>query len=85
MCRETYEWNEDHIPYATYTGRGNLERDIVSAIRIIDTKEGIVPNVNDEIVLYCAGGFRSLVAADTLIKMGYKNVKSLNGGTSSSS
>ncbi|KAJ3304713.1 hypothetical protein HDV03_002398 [Kappamyces sp. JEL0829] len=27
--RETFEWNEDHIPYATYTGRGNLERDIV--------------------------------------------------------
>ena len=59
--------------------------EILYAIRIIDTKEGIVPNVNDEIVLYCAGGNRSLVAADTLIKMGYKNVKSLNGGTSSSS
>lgn len=27
--RETYEWNEDHIPFAQYTGRGNLERDIV--------------------------------------------------------
>ena len=70
IYRETYEWNEDHIPHAVYTGRGNLERDI----------EGMVPNVEDEVVLYCAGGFRSLVAADTLKKMGYKNVKSLKGG-----
>ncbi|KAJ3269479.1 hypothetical protein HDV01_001363 [Terramyces sp. JEL0728] len=68
--RETYEWNEDHIPFATYTGRGNLERDI----------QQIVPDVHDEIVLYCAGGFRSIIAADTLTKMGYKNVSSLKGG-----
>lgn len=27
--REPMEWNEDHIPFAVYTGRGNLERDIV--------------------------------------------------------
>ncbi|KAJ1550297.1 hypothetical protein HK405_000942, partial [Cladochytrium tenue] len=24
--REPYEWNEDHIPGAVYTGRGNLEK-----------------------------------------------------------
>lgn len=32
LISETYEWNEDHIPYAVYTGRGNLERDIVFLI-----------------------------------------------------
>ncbi|KAJ3128771.1 hypothetical protein HK098_003537 [Nowakowskiella sp. JEL0407] len=68
--RETYEWNEEHIPYAVYTGRGALERDI----------EGIVSDPNDEVVLYCAGGNRSILAAEALQKMGYKNVFSLDGG-----
>ncbi|KAI9106176.1 Rhodanese-like domain-containing protein [Phlyctochytrium arcticum] len=68
--RETYEWNEEHIPFAVYTGKGCLERDI----------EGIVPDQHDEIVLYCAGGHRSIVAADSLQKMGYSNVSSLAGG-----
>ncbi|TPX46559.1 hypothetical protein SeLEV6574_g03171 [Synchytrium endobioticum] len=68
--RETYEWNEEHIPCAVYTGRGCLERDI----------EGIIPDVQDEIVVYCAGGHRSVLAADSLQKLGYKNVKSLQGG-----
>ncbi|KAJ3090495.1 hypothetical protein HK102_003525 [Quaeritorhiza haematococci] len=68
--RETYEWNEEHIPYAVYTGRGTLERDI----------EGMVPDPYDEVILYCAGGPRSIVAADTLQKMGYKNVHYLSGG-----
>jgi hypothetical protein len=27
--RETYEWNDEHIPHATFTSRGTLERDIV--------------------------------------------------------
>ena len=32
------------------------------------------------LVLYCSGGLRSLLAADTAMKMGYKNVLSLAGG-----
>ncbi|KAJ3386117.1 hypothetical protein HDU92_002677 [Lobulomyces angularis] len=68
--RETYEWNEYHIPYATYTGRGCLERDV----------EGIIPDPYDEIIVYCAGGVRSLLAAESLQKLGYKNVFNLEGG-----
>ncbi|KAJ3390158.1 hypothetical protein HDU84_007854 [Entophlyctis sp. JEL0112] len=68
--RETHEWNEGRIPQAFYTGRGNLERDIGS----------YVPDIHDEIVVYCAGGVRSVVAADILQRMGYKNVASLAGG-----
>ncbi|KAJ3287361.1 hypothetical protein HDU79_005741 [Rhizoclosmatium sp. JEL0117] len=68
--RETAEWNEGRLPHAFYTGRGNLERDI----------EHYVPDTHDDIVLYCAGGVRSILAADTLQKMGYKNVHSLVGG-----
>ncbi|KAJ3113718.1 hypothetical protein HK100_001899 [Physocladia obscura] len=68
--RETTEWNEGRIPQAFYTGRGNLERDI----------EHYAPDVFDDIVLYCAGGVRSIIAADALQRMGYKNVSSLVGG-----
>ncbi|KAJ3216750.1 hypothetical protein HDU67_009076 [Dinochytrium kinnereticum] len=68
--RETYEWNEERIPTALYIGRGCLERDI----------EQLAPDTFDEIVLYCAGGGRSLIAADSLRRMGYKNVASLAGG-----
>ncbi|KAH6570016.1 hypothetical protein BASA50_011155 [Batrachochytrium salamandrivorans] len=68
--RETYEWNEEHIPFAIYTGRGNLERDI----------EGVAPDVYEDVILYCAGGVRSVLAADALQKMGYRNVYSLTGG-----
>ncbi|KAJ3320087.1 hypothetical protein HDU76_000386, partial [Blyttiomyces sp. JEL0837] len=68
--RETYEWNEGHIPYAYYTGRGCLERDI----------ESLVPDTYDQIVVYCAGGARSVLAAESLQRLGYKNVSSLAGG-----
>jgi rhodanese-related sulfurtransferase len=30
--------------------------------------------------VYCAGGYRSALAAESLQKLGYKNVKSLEGG-----
>lgn len=39
-----------------------------------------MPDITDEIVVYCAGGVRSILAADALQKMGYKNVSSLAGG-----
>ena len=68
--RETYEWNEYHIPFAIYTGRGLLELNI----------EQIVKDPHDEVVLYCAGGKRSILAAEALTRMGYSNVKSLVNG-----
>ena len=40
----------------------------------------VVEDKNATIVLYCGGGNRSALAADNLLKMGYKNVKSMNGG-----
>ncbi|KAJ3037580.1 hypothetical protein HDV00_001467 [Rhizophlyctis rosea] len=68
--REPYEWNEEHISGATYTGRGALERDI----------EKLIPDTNAEIVVYCASGRRSVISADSLTRMGYKNVSYLEGG-----
>jgi rhodanese-related sulfurtransferase len=68
--REESEWAHDHLPGAVYLGRGILERDI----------EKQVPDPDTEMILYCGGGFRSALAADSLQKMGYTNVLSMDGG-----
>jgi len=68
--REESEWAAGHIRGAVYLGKGVLERDI----------ELRVPNRNAELILYCGGGFRSALSADSLQKMGYTNVASLAGG-----
>jgi len=68
--REDHEWAKGHAKGAIHLGRGILERDI----------EQTIPDLNEEIVLYCGGGYRSALAADMLEKMGYKNVLSMAGG-----
>jgi rhodanese-related sulfurtransferase len=68
--REKDEWDEEHIPNATHLSRGTIELDI----------EEKVPDVNALIVCHCGGGGRSALVADSLQKMGYKNVRSLAGG-----
>jgi len=61
---------KDHLPGAVHLGKGIIERDI----------EARVPDPETELVLYCGGGFRSALAADSLLKMGYTNVISMDGG-----
>ncbi|MGQ0645708.1 MAG: rhodanese-like domain-containing protein [Elusimicrobiota bacterium] len=68
--REESEWARGRATGAAHLARGVLERDI----------ERLEPDPAAEIVLYCGGGFRSALAADSLQKMGYKNVWSLAGG-----
>jgi rhodanese-related sulfurtransferase len=68
--REDNEWAAGSIPGAQHIGRGVLERDI----------EQVVPAKDAAIVLYCGGGYRSALAADSLQKMGYSQVFSLAGG-----
>lgn len=68
--REESEFAKDHLPGALHLGRGVLERDI----------EGRVPELDADLVLYCGGGFRSALAAESLQKMGYRNVTSMAGG-----
>ena len=67
--REESEWSNKRIPNAIYIGKGILEREIEK-----------YANDEDEIILYSAGGFRSVIAADSLMKMGYKKVFSMIGG-----
>ena len=55
---------------AIHLGKGVIERDI----------EGVIPDKSAEIVLYCGGGFRSAIAAESLMEMGYTRVLSMDGG-----
>mgnify|MGYP001578388313 FL=1 len=68
--REQSEWAAGHIVGAEYLGKGVIERDI----------EARVPDKDAEIILYCGGGYRSVLAADALQQMGYTNVASMAGG-----
>ncbi|HIN73637.1 MAG TPA: sulfurtransferase [Gammaproteobacteria bacterium] len=68
--REDNEWNLGRIPTAIHLGKGIIERDI----------ESVVEDRNAELILYCQGGFRSALAAESLNKMGYQNVFSMSGG-----
>lgn len=68
--REQSEWNEGHLPEATHLSKGVIERDIEKQFPAVDT----------ELILYCGGGSRSALAADSLRQMGYTNVLSMVGG-----
>ena len=68
--REKDEWNEGHIPGAVHLSRGTIELDI----------EEQIPDPNAVIICHCGGGGRSALAAESLQKMDYKNVRSMAGG-----
>lgn len=68
--REDAEWAQGHAAGAQHIGRGVIERDI----------ERLIPDKNAHVILYCGGGYRSILAADSLQKMGYTNVESMAGG-----
>jgi len=68
--REEGEYAAGHAAGAVHLGKGVIERDI----------EAKVPDPATPLVLYCGGGFRSALAADSLQKMGYTNVISMDGG-----
>jgi molybdopterin/thiamine biosynthesis adenylyltransferase/rhodanese-related sulfurtransferase len=68
--REDSEWEQGHLPGARHVSKSYIEQQI----------EGIAPDRDAPIVLYCAGGIRSLFAGQTLADMGYTNVASMAGG-----
>jgi rhodanese-related sulfurtransferase len=67
--REPNEWNLGRIPGAVHLPRGNLESKL----------EGMVDR-SRKIVVYCARGNRSALAALTMQQMGYEDVASMSGG-----
>jgi molybdopterin/thiamine biosynthesis adenylyltransferase/rhodanese-related sulfurtransferase len=68
--REGDEYQDGYIPGAQWIPRGKLE------LRI----EEAVPDKGTDVVLYCAGGTRSALAARTLQELGYTRVRSMAGG-----
>ncbi len=68
--REGDEWRQGHIPQAVGIPRGFLE------LRV----EEKVPDHKTPVILQCASGTRSLLAARSLRELGYENVYNLTGG-----
>src|SRR3954464_6880800 len=67
--REPNEWNLGRLPQAIHLPRGNLETKV----------EGLIDR-NQKVVIYCARGNRSALAALTMKQMGYENVSSMARG-----
>jgi len=68
--REKDEYRDGHLPGAISVPRGFLDMRI----------EEVVPKKDTPVILYCAGGTRSLLAGRTLREMGYADVVSMSGG-----
>jgi sulfur-carrier protein adenylyltransferase/sulfurtransferase len=67
--RESNEWNLGRLPQAVHLPRGNLESKV----------EGMIDRAQ-KVVIYCARGNRSALAALTMKQMGYEDVASMAGG-----
>jgi molybdopterin/thiamine biosynthesis adenylyltransferase/rhodanese-related sulfurtransferase len=68
--REQEEVEQGIIPRARHLSRAHFE----------SRAEDVVPGKDDEIVVYCASGVRSVFAAKTLEELGYSKVSSMKGG-----
>lgn len=68
--REASEWDQGHLPGAHHVSKSYIEQQI----------EAVAPDRDAPVILYCAGGVRSLFAAQTMADMGYTNVASMSGG-----
>jgi sulfur-carrier protein adenylyltransferase/sulfurtransferase len=68
--REGDEWEQGHLAKAVFLPRGFIEQKV----------EKMFANKQQPLVVYCAGGARSALAAKTLQDLGYSNVVSMAGG-----
>jgi molybdopterin/thiamine biosynthesis adenylyltransferase/rhodanese-related sulfurtransferase len=68
--REGDEWEQGHLNKAIFLPRGFLEQ----------KADKLLPDRGQSIVVYCAGGTRSALAAKTLQDLGYTDVYSMAGG-----
>ena len=67
--REQYEYDEGHIPGAI----------LIPYTEIENKAEEIIPDKDAQILVYCRPGRRSKIAAESLEKLGYTNVKEFGG------
>lgn len=68
--REDHEWRLGHAVKAQHLGKGVLERDL----------EKRFPDADTELLMYCGGGYRSILTAAAARRMGYWNCHSIAGG-----
>lgn len=68
--RSDEDWQAGHARGAKHLNRGEVEVEI----------EEEVPDLDQRIICYCGGGSRSALVAESLQKMGYRNVRSMTGG-----
>lgn len=67
--REQDEFDEGHIPGAI----------LIPYIEIENKAEEMLPDKDKLILVYCRSGRRSKIAAESLAKLGYTNVKEFGG------
>jgi rhodanese-related sulfurtransferase len=67
--RELPEWNMAHIPGAV----------LVPLADVGEKVEAAIPR-DSKVIIYCASGNRSAIAADTMQQLGYSDVASMAGG-----
>jgi len=75
--REGPEWAEAHLPDALHVPRGMLE---AKADNDYPNREPRLADRTQTIIVHCASGARSAMAADVLQQMGFTDVRSLAGG-----
>jgi len=68
--RSDEDWKAGRARGAKHLNRGGIEVEI----------EEQVPDLDQRIICYCGGGSRSALVAESLQKMGYRNVRSMTGG-----
>jgi rhodanese-related sulfurtransferase len=69
-CRELEEWNEAHIPGATFIPLSEFQ-----------TKyESVLTDKNAEVIIQCRSGKRSMNACMFLLSKGFTNLTNVEGG-----
>ena len=68
--RESDEFEQGTIPGSVFIPRGNLELSV----------EGKIPDKDAPVIVYCAGGYRSSIAASALTARGFSKVADILGG-----
>ena len=68
--RDKEEHVLDHIKGSLHISRGKLEMNV----------EGLIPDLDAEILCYCNAFNRGALSADTLRSMGHRNAKMIAGG-----
>ena len=67
--RTQEEYDAGHIPGAI----------VLPYDEVLEKAEGILPDKNQLILVYCRSGRRSKLAAEDLVKLGYTNIKEFGG------